>query len=87
MTKIRVLSLLAAAVVFVAVEPAQSQVSTASVTGGEVQGTVAGDVASFKGIPFASPPVGELRWKAPQPVKPWGGVKKVDAFADRKSVV
>ena len=81
MTKIRVLSLLAAAVVFVAVEPAQSQVSTAKVTGGEVQGAVAGNVASFKGIPFASPPVGELRWKAPQPIKAWSGVKKVDAFA------
>ena len=81
MTKIRLLSLLAAAVVFVAVEPAQSQVSTAKVTGGEVQGAVAGNVASFKGIPFASPPVGELRWKAPQPIKAWSGVKKADAFA------
>ena len=47
MTKIRVLSLLAAAVVFVAVETAQSQVSTAKVTGGEVQGAVAGNVASL----------------------------------------
>ncbi len=83
MTKIRVLNLLAAAVVFVAVEPAQSQVSTAKVTGGEVQGAVAGNVASFKGIPFASPPVGELRWKAPQPIKAWSGVKKVDAFRPR----
>jgi len=81
MIKIRILSLLAPVVVFVAVEPAQSQISTAKVTGGEVQGVVAGDVASFKGIPFASPPVGELRWKAPQPVKAWSGVKKVDALA------
>ena len=47
MTKIRLLSLFSAAVVFVAVEPAQSQVSTAKVTGGEVHGAVAGDVASF----------------------------------------
>ena len=81
MTRIRILCLLAAAVVFVVVEPAQSQVSTAKVTGGGVQGAADGGITSFKGIPFASPPVGELRWKSPQPVKPWGGVKKTDAFA------
>jgi para-nitrobenzyl esterase len=38
------------------------------------------DVVSFKGIPFAAPPVGELRWKAPQPAHHWQGVKKCDAF-------
>jgi para-nitrobenzyl esterase len=37
------------------------------------------DVFSFKGIPFAAPPVGGLRWKAPQPVTPWKGLKKCDA--------
>ncbi|QCR23911.1 carboxylesterase/lipase family protein [Pontibacter sp. SGAir0037] len=40
----------------------------------------AGDLVSFKGIPFAAPPVGDLRWKAPQPVKPWTGVRKADVF-------
>ncbi len=35
----------------------------------------------FKGIPFAAPPVGELRWKAPQPPIPWEGVKQADRFA------
>lgn len=39
-----------------------------------------GDIAIYKGIPFAAPPVGELRWKAPQPVKPWTGVRTCDAF-------
>ena len=39
-----------------------------------------GDVTSFKGIPFAAPPVGDLRWKAPQPAKHWNGIKKCDAF-------
>lgn len=34
----------------------------------------------FKGIPFAAPPVGELRWKAPQPAAKWEGVRKADAF-------
>jgi para-nitrobenzyl esterase len=37
-------------------------------------------VVSFKGIPFAQPPIGDLRWKDPQPVNNWGGVRKSDAF-------
>src|SRR3954471_4827935 len=40
-----------------------------------------GDVHIYKGIPFAAPPVGDLRWKEPQPVKPWDGVKKCTEFA------
>jgi para-nitrobenzyl esterase len=39
-----------------------------------------GTVTAFKGIPFAAPPVGDLRWKAPQPAIHWEGVKKCDAF-------
>lgn len=47
------------------------------VDGGYISGTVnsTGDIQIFKGIPFAAPPVGPLRWKAPQPVLPWEGVK------------
>ncbi|MBD1391840.1 carboxylesterase/lipase family protein [Mucilaginibacter glaciei] len=37
-------------------------------------------VNSFKGIPFAQPPIGDLRWKEPQPVNSWTGVRKCDAF-------
>lgn len=49
------------------------------------QGTVEGiteksGIRSFKGIPFAAPPVGELRWQPPQPAKPWSGVRKADKF-------
>jgi para-nitrobenzyl esterase len=40
-------------------------------------------VRSFKGIPFAAPPVGELRWKEPQPVKNWKGVRNADKFGAR----
>ncbi|HJP64664.1 MAG TPA: carboxylesterase family protein, partial [Mucilaginibacter sp.] len=40
----------------------------------------AGDITAFKGIPFAAPPVGDLRWKAPQPAKHWTSVRKCDAF-------
>ena len=39
-----------------------------------------GDVHIFKGIPFAAPPIGNLRWKAPQPVSSWSGVKQCKAF-------
>lgn len=34
----------------------------------------------FKGIPFAAPPVGKLRWRPPQPPAPWGGVRKANQF-------
>jgi para-nitrobenzyl esterase len=61
-------------------QPGLSQIQTAKVTGGELEGVVKDGVASFRGIPFAAPPLGELRWKAPQPVKPWTSVKKADSF-------
>jgi para-nitrobenzyl esterase len=48
---------------------------------GLVQGYAAGELNIFKGIPFAAPPVGDLRWKAPQPVKTWTGVLKCDKFS------
>jgi len=72
---------LALAVGLLSVSNAFGQIETLSVTGGELRGVVKGGIASFKGIPFAAPPVGALRWKAPQPLQPWTGVKKADAFA------
>ena len=53
---------------------------TVIVDGGRISGTVASGVRVFKGIPFAAPPVGELRWRGPQPVVPWTGVRMGDAF-------
>ena len=50
------------------------------VTGGIIQGEVTEDLMIYKGIPFAAPPVGELRWKAPQPVQPWEGIKETVEF-------
>jgi para-nitrobenzyl esterase len=61
-------------------QPAVSQIQAAKVTGGEVQGVVTDGLSIFKGIPFAAPPVGDLRWKEPAPVQPWTGIKKADAF-------
>lgn len=43
--------------------------------------TATPDVRVYKGIPFAAPPVGNLRWKAPQPAAHWDGVKKADNFS------
>jgi para-nitrobenzyl esterase len=48
----------------------------AQVTGGTVQGAIEQDDAVFKGIPYAAAPVGDLRWRDPQPVKSWSGVRQ-----------
>src|ERR1044071_111065 len=39
------------------------------------------DVRVFKGVPFAAPPLGAQRWRAPQPVPAWAGVRAADRFA------
>ncbi|MHC4607658.1 MAG: carboxylesterase/lipase family protein [Planctomycetota bacterium] len=51
---------------------------TVRIESGEISGVTVGeegDVRAYKGVPFAAPPVGDLRWKPPQPVKPWEGVR------------
>ncbi len=54
------------------------------VTGGAVEGAPGrfADVTAYKGIPYAAPPVGDLRWRPPQPVKAWEGVRKGDAYGN-----
>jgi para-nitrobenzyl esterase len=51
------------------------------VEGGIVQGSSEGGLAVYKGVPFAAPPVGTLRWKAPQPVVAWQGTRRADTYA------
>ncbi|MBI2729724.1 MAG: carboxylesterase family protein [Sphingobacteriales bacterium] len=50
------------------------------VENGILQGTDESGIHVFKGVPYAAPPVGELRWREPQPVKNWEGVLKADRF-------
>jgi para-nitrobenzyl esterase len=61
---------------------AQEQVKTAN---GMLEGSSdkGSGVRSFKGIPFAEPPAGDLRWQPPQAVKSWQGVRKADKFGPR----
>ena len=53
-----------------------------TVSGGKIQGIPSENpgITVFKGIPYAAPPVGGLRWQAPQPVVPWEGVRTCDTF-------
>ena len=55
--------------------------STVKVEQGTLQGTVEQGLTVYRGIPFAAPPVGDLRWRAPQPAAKWNGVRKADKFA------
>lgn len=52
----------------------------ASVRGGALRGYVGDGVRAFKGIPYAQPPVGDLRWRPPQAAKGWAGVRDAQAF-------
>ena len=78
----RLFLFIAAAFVFAHIS-AQKQASIVQTEAGTISGSANNDntVRIYKGIPFAAPPVGALRWKAPQPVTHWQGVKKCDAFA------
>jgi para-nitrobenzyl esterase len=49
------------------------------VAGGQVDGTVENGLTVYRGIPFAASPVGDLRWKAPQPAASWQGVRKASS--------
>lgn len=66
--------------VFIYVDVNAQSLLTVKTANGTVEGVEDSGIITFKGIPFAQPPVGELRWKEPQPVKNWNGVLKADHF-------
>jgi para-nitrobenzyl esterase len=82
----RLALLISAAVAIVA--PLAASTGTASATqslivrtdNGFVQGVKVDDVRQFRGIPFAAPPVGENRWRPPQPAASWDGVRDATQF-------
>ena len=59
---------------------AEKKPEPVSVTGGVVQGKFEGDLTVYKGIPYAAPPVGDLRWKPPHPVESWTGVRSATSY-------
>jgi para-nitrobenzyl esterase len=77
---VRTAFLVLAILAWVVIGNAQLQVKTSN---GSLEGTMdkASGVRSFKGIPYATPPVGDRRWRAPQPVKSWQGLRKADQFS------
>jgi len=60
-----------------------------TIEGGQVMGvqTPTKGIIAYKGIPFAAPPTGDLRWKEPQPVVPWEGIKVADTYGDAASQI
>ncbi len=53
------------------------------IANGVLEGVDESGVRAFKGVPFAAPPIGDLRWRAPQPVKNWTGVRQAHDFGPR----
>lgn len=78
-------AMIAVAVIFFAFPAIAQSPPQVRIDAGMVEGSASADQAirTFTGIPFAAPPVGNYRWKAPQPVQPWEGVRKATAFGAR----
>jgi para-nitrobenzyl esterase len=67
-----------------AASPIKKEMLTVKTANGLVEGVLEkSGIRSFKGLPFAAPPVGDLRWKSPQPANNWTGVLKADHFGPR----
>ena len=76
----RLAAAIAAVSVFAIQGAAQAASAPVATQSGQVQGTDQDGLTSWLGIPFAAPPVGDLRWRAPQAPASWQGVRKADRF-------
>src|SRR6185369_11307966 len=79
----RIECFLAAALLVASTHASASIPEQVKIETGLIAGTVSASqpaVRAFKGIPFAAPPLGENRWRAPLPVAKWEGVRKADVF-------
>jgi para-nitrobenzyl esterase len=72
-----------AALMLVGFAGAAEESPTVAITGGKIRGSALSSGAVFKGIPFAAPPLGDLRWREPRAVKPWPGVRDATNFGSR----
>jgi para-nitrobenzyl esterase len=82
-TKGLILAITAAVVVAYSVTTPAAISDPVTVATGKLSGvTLPSGVRAFKGVPFAAPPVGDLRWKEPQPAAKWDGVRKADQFSN-----
>jgi para-nitrobenzyl esterase len=91
MRNLRLLLMILAALLFggIALKTAKAADATADsrrrsavvkLDSGEVRGVVSGGLTIVKGMPYAAPPVGKLRWRAPQPVQPWKGERSAAEY-------
>lgn len=70
--------------VFSSIGSAQDRSPQVNIDSGTVEGVLnSAGARVFKGIPYAASPVGDLRWREPQPTKPWAGARKTTDFGDR----
>src|SRR5215475_11296332 len=68
------------ALVALSVPAAAEPTGVVRISGGEVRGTVVDGGARFLGIPYAAPPVGDLRWRPPQDASRWSGTLQATEF-------
>ncbi|HUD27356.1 MAG TPA: carboxylesterase family protein [Novosphingobium sp.] len=71
---------LVAATLLAACAPGLAEPPVARTGSGRVEGSIDHGIVSWKGIPFAAPPVGDLRWRAPQPAPAWQGLRRTTAY-------
>ncbi|WP_114637188.1 carboxylesterase family protein [Polynucleobacter necessarius] len=80
--KLRTKKVIALILSYIAINAFAVERPTAKVDTGSLQGTVEYNMNVFKGIPYAAPPVGNLRWRPPQQALPWSGVRDASKFGE-----